>query len=270
MVREITLNNNKQIPVLGSGTNTFGKENGDYMGAINNDTTELNDAIQAGYRYFDTAISYRNEAVVGKAVAESGIAREEFYLVSKLPGSPEYTKDEATIDAAVQSSLDALQTDYIDLYLIHHPWDNDEEMVATWKVLEKHVENGTLLSIGVSNFSKEQLRLIIDHAKIKPVVNQVESHPGNWNHEIIEFGREQGVYAQAWGPLSRIDDAARERLSAIGDKYGKTWAQVVLNFQVDRDVIVIPKSHNAERQQQNLDIFDFELTQAEKDEIYAL
>lgn len=269
-MKMITLNNNKQIPIIGSGTNTYGKEGNDYSGEITNDTTELQSAIVGGYRHFDTAISYRNEAVIGKAVAESGLPREEFFLTSKLPGEPEYIKDEATIDAAVQNSLKALQTEYIDLYLIHHPWDKDEEMVATWKVLEKHVEEGTIKSIGVSNFSKEQLKLILDNGTIKPTVNQVQSHPGNWNHEIIEFGREHDVYAQAWGPLSRVNEVDRDRLKAIGQKYDKTWAQVVLNFQINRDVIVIPKSHNADRQKLNIDVFDFELTQEDKKEIYNL
>ena len=266
----ITLNNNKQIPIIGSGTNTFGKVNNDYSADINFDTTELQSAITNGYRHFDTAISYRNEAVIGKAITESDVPREEFFITSKLPGKPEYTKDEATIDEAVKNSLEAFQTDYIDLYLIHHPWDNDEEMVATWKVLEKHAKAGILKSIGVSNFSKDQLQLILDNATIKPTVNQIKSHPGEWNHDVIEFGREHEVFAEAWSPLSGVSDANRERLNAIGEKYGKSWAQVVLNFQIDREVIVIPKSHNFDRQKSNLEVFDFELTEEEKQEIYNL
>ncbi|XJS10426.1 aldo/keto reductase family protein [Aerococcaceae bacterium WGS1372] len=267
-MKYIKLDNGVSIPIIGSGTNTYGKENNDYRGEINNDVTELKSAIRAGYRYFDTAVSYRNEGVVGKAWSESGIAREEFFLASKIPNGSEYVKDKATVDATVQASLEALRTDYIDLYLIHHPWDDYKQMVATWKALENHVENGNIRAIGVSNFSMEQLQLILEHGKMKPVVNQVQSHPGDWNHEIIEFGRKHSIYAQAWGPLSRVSEENRELLSRIGDKYGKTWAQVILNFQIDRDVIVIPKSHNADRQKENLDILDFQLTDDEKEILY--
>lgn len=267
-MKYIKFNNGMSSPIIGSGTNTYGKANNEYRGEITNDTTELKSAISAGYRYFDTAVSYRNEGVVGKAWSESGIAREEFFLVSKIPNDAQYIQDEAAVDATVQASLEALRTDYIDMYLIHHPWDNHDQMVATWKTLEKHVEQGRIRSIGVSNFSKEQLQLILDNGSIKPVVNQVQSHPGDWNHEIIEFGRQHDIYAQAWGPLSRVSDENREIIGRIGEKYGKSWAQVVLNFQIDRDVIVIPKSHNAERQKENLDIFDFQLTEEEKDILY--
>lgn len=269
-MKNITLNNGLEIPIIGSGTNTYGKADNDYFGEYTGDTTEIASAIAAGYRHFDTAISYRNEGAIGKGWRESGLSREEFFLTSKIPGEPEYMKDEASIDAAVASSLKALDTDYIDLYLVHHPWDNDEEMVAAWKVLEKHVANGNIKSIGVSNFSKEQLQLLFDQGSIKPVVNQVKSHPGNWNHEIIEFGHANGVYAEAWGPLSRVEECVRLEIGQIGEKYGKTWAQVALNFQVDREVIVIPKSHNAVRQQENLNIFDFELTDEDKAKLYAI
>lgn len=267
-MKNIKLNNGVEIPIVGSGTNTFGKVNRDYMGQINNDTTELKSAISAGYRHFDTAVSYRNEAVVGKAWSESGINREEFFLTSKIPGEADYIKNQAAVDETVKASLEALRTDYIDLYLVHHPWDDNEQMVAAWKALEKHVENGNIRALGVSNFSQEQLQLILDNATTKPTVNQVQSHPGNWNHEIIEFGREHGVYAEAWGPLSRVSEENREMIGKIGEKYGKSWAQVVLNFQIDRDVIVIPKSHNADRQKDNLDIFDFQLTDEEKEILY--
>lgn len=269
-MKTVKLNNGQLMPILGMGTNTFGKVDNNYQGDINMDTKELESAIDAGYRMLDTAISYRNEVVVGKAVTESVVDRSEFFLVSKLPGRPEYVKDEATIDAAVEASLEGLQTDYIDLYLIHHPWDNLDEILATWKVLEKHVENGHLKSIGVSNFNEEQLTYLIEHATIRPAVNQVESHPGLWNDEIIAFGKEHGIYSMSWGPLSRFDDSVREKLEPLANKYHKTWAQILLNYQIDRDVIVIPKSHDAERQKQNIDVFDFELTQEEKDFIQTL
>ncbi|UUX33906.1 aldo/keto reductase family protein [Fundicoccus culcitae] len=263
-MKTIKLNSGYLMPVLGTGTNTFGKEGNRYDGKINMDTTELASSIEVGYRMIDTAISYRNEAVVGKAVKESGIDRSEFFLVSKIPGQPAYMKDEASIDAAVMASLEALQTDYIDLYLIHHPWDNLAEMLAAWKVLEKHAEAGRINSIGVSNFNEEQLAYLLDKGTIPPAVNQVESHPGKWNDAIIAFGMEQGVFATSWGPLSRFDDSIKAKLEPIANKYHKTWAQVLLQYQIDRDVMVIPKSHDAKRQAQNFDVFDFTLTEDEK------
>lgn len=266
----ITLTQGTQMPLVGTGTNTYGKVNNEYRGDINNDTTELESAITAGYRHIDTAISYRNESVVGLAVEENQLPRSEFYLVSKLPNGEEYTADREAVIKGVQQSLDALRTDYIDLYLIHHPWDDFEAMVKVWKVLEEQVDKGIIKEIGVSNFDKALLDNILDNARIKPAVNQIQSHPGEWNHDIIKYSQSHDVVPVAWGPLSRIDEAAKQKLSEIGEQYGKTWAQVLLNYQVNRGVAVIPKSHNAERQAQNIDIFDFNLTDEEAQVIYDL
>ncbi|MBP1039625.1 aldo/keto reductase [Vagococcus sp. BWB3-3] len=269
-MKTFKLNTGIEIPVIGSGTNTYGKENHDYLAAINNDTTEIRSAINAGYRHFDTAISYRNEAVVAKGIAESGLDRSDFFLTSKLPGEPAYTADEAVVRKGVEQSLKALNTTYIDLYLIHHPWDSLAEMLATWKVLEDHVDKGVLKAIGVSNFNQEQLGHLLTHARIKPAVNQIESHPGKWNDAIIDYSLKEGVIPEAWGPLSRVNDQAKESLTTIGNDYGKTWAQVILRYQVARGVIVIPKSHDKHRQELNLAIFDFNLTDDQQKIIAAL
>lgn len=269
-MKTIKLNTGIEIPVIGSGTNTYGKENHDYMATINNDTTEILSAIDAGYRHFDTAISYRNEAVVAKGIAESGLDRSDFFITSKLPGEPTYTADEAAVRKGVEQSLKALNTTYIDLYLIHHPWENLEEIVATWKVLEDYVDKGVLKAIGVSNFNEEQLRHLLNDARIKPAVNQIESHPGKWNDSIINYALKEGVVPEAWGPLSRVNDQAKETLTTIGNDYGKTWAQVILRYQLDRGVIVIPKSHDHHRQELNLALFDFALTDEQNVIIAAL
>lgn len=269
-MRTIELNTGIQIPVIGSGTNTFGKENKAYQGAINGDTTELAAAIKAGYRHFDTAISYRNEAVVGKAIKESGLDRSEFFITSKIPGTPEYTKDAAAVKSAVESSVSALQTETIDLYLIHHPWDNLEEIAAVWAVLETYVDRGIIKAIGVSNFQEKELAYLLDNSRIKPAVNQVESHPGKWNDGIIGYSLAHHVVPEAWGPLSRISDNAKEQLAAIGAHHQKSWSQVVLRYQIERGVVVIPKSHAVEHQAANLALFDFSLTEEEKDIIKGL
>lgn len=266
----LTLNTGIQIPVIGSGTNTFGKVSSQYDGDINDDTTELLAAIDAGYRHFDTAISYRNERVVGLAMKKSGLPRESFFITSKIPGKPDYTSCEKDVLDAVHQTLDALDTPYVDLYLIHHPWENLEEMVLVWKVLERFVDEGKIKALGVSNFNEKQLNYLVQAVRIKPAVNQVESNPGNWNHEIIEYSLKNQIYPEAWGPLKKVSDEAKEVLSDIGKHYNKSWAQVLLRYQIERNVIVIPKSHHVERQKENLALFDFSLTNEERATIGAL
>lgn len=266
----VQLNTGINIPIVGTGTNTYGKVDRDYNGEINGDTTELESAIAQGYRHIDTAISYRNESVVGDAVKKSGIPREQFFITSKLPGTPEYTQDVEAVERGIQESLDALQTDYIDLYLIHHPWDNLEEMVSVWQVFEEYVDKGILKAIGVSNFDQDQLQYMLDNARIAPAVNQIKSNPGNWNHELVKFSLANEVIPEAWGPLSSVSETAQETLTEIGERYGKTWAQIILRYQIERGVIVIPKSHDSERQRLNLDVFDFELSADDRKTISAL
>jgi len=269
----IRLNTDVKMPIVGSGTNTYGKEDNKYNGEITGDTTELKSAIEAGYRHFDTAISYRNESVVGKSVKESGLDREGFFLTSKIPTKPEkkeFRENEETVRRNLDSSLEKLGTDYIDLYLIHDPWEDLEEVAEVWNILEEYLDQGKFKAIGVSNFNEEQLGYLLEHSRIKPAVNQVVSHPGKWNHDIINFSKEQGVVPEAWGPLSGVAEEAKTTLQEIGDKYGKSWAQVILRYQIQRGVVVIPKSHNAERQKENLDVFDFELTEEEQHMIEKL
>lgn len=266
----IRLNTGIEIPVVGSGTNTFGKANNQYMGEINFDTTELKDAIALGYRHFDTAVGYRNEAVVGRAIKESGIGREEFFITSKIPGTEDYYADDEAVAAGVEGSLKALDTPYIDLYLIHHPWEDLEGILRVWRVLEKYVQAGKLKAIGVSNFGQRELDYLAEHAKLQPAVNQIESHPGLWNAPLIADCHKRGIVPVAWGPLTRVSKEAKEALEAIGARHAKTWAQVILRYQIEQGVVVIPKSHNRLRQAQNLELFDFELTQEERQAIAAM
>ncbi len=266
----IKLNNNIHIPVIGTGTNTFGKENKDYMGVINHNTTELLDALSAGYTLIDTAIAYRNESVVALGIKQSGVDRSKLFITSKIPADEVYTKDEESIKIAVESSLKALDTEYIDLYLLHRPLEKNEDNVRVWKELEKYVKKGVLKSIGVSNFKVDQLAYLLEHCEIKPTVNQIESHPGLWNDEIIEYCLKNDIIPEAWSPLKRIPEPSMEVLKTLGLKYNKTWAQIVLRYQIERNVIVIPKSHNKERQIENLNIFDFSLSDEDKQLIKTL
>lgn len=269
-MKSIELNNKVIIPMIGIGTNTFGKVNQDYMGEINNNTTELIDALNAGYTLIDTAISYRNERVVALGIKQSGMDRSKLFITSKIPADLEYTKDEESITRAVESSLKALDTDVIDLYLLHRPLENNEDNVRVWKVLESLVKKGSLRSIGVSNFKVDQLAYLLEHCEIKPTVNQIESHPGCWNDEIIDYCQAKDIVVEAWSPLKRIPDASLETLKQLGLKYNKSWAQIVLRYQIERNVIVIPKSHNKERQIENINIFDFSLSEEDRQLIKTL
>lgn len=263
-MKKYTLNDGHHMLAIGSGTNTFGKENRSYMGEINFDTTEIEEAIKAGYRRFDTAISYRNEAVLALGIKRSQMKRSELFITSKLPGRPEYIRDRKSVEAGIASSLKSLETDYIDLYLIHHPWDNLDEMLQVWRVFEEYHDKGILKSIGVSNFNEEQLQFFVENARIKPAVNQIESNPSLWNDALIEFTKNLNVLPEVWGPFHGMTDAQKETLSTIGEKHGKSWAQVLLRYQLDRDVAMIPKSHHTERQALNLQVFDFSLTQEDR------
>ena len=269
-MKTLELNNKVIIPIIGTGTNTFGKANNDYMGEINHNTTELIDALNAGYTLIDTAISYRNESVVALGIKQSGVDRSKLFITSKIPADEVYTKDEESIKNAVESSLKALDTEYIDLYLLHRPLEKNEDNVRVWKELEKYVKKGVLKSIGVSNFKVDQLAYLLEHCEIKPTVNQIESHPGLWNDEIIEYCLKNDIIPEAWSPLKHIPEASMEVLKTLGLKYNKTWAQIVLRYQIERNVIVIPKSHNKERQIENLNIFDFSFTEEDKKFIKTL
>lgn len=268
-MNKIKLNNGIEIPLIGIGTNTFGKEGNLYHGEINFDIKELEYAITNGYRLIDTAISYRNEAVIGKAITNANIPRKDFIITTKIPGGKGYLSNDE-IDKAINDSLKNLNTNYIDIVLMHHPWDNNLEMIKVYNYLETYVNKGIIKSLGVSNFNEEQLSLIIENSKIKPSLNQIASYPGNFQHKLINFSQKNSVAVQAWSPLNRTSDEAKDILNKIGEKYNKTWAQVLLNYQVSRDVIVLPKSHRFEGQKENFDIFDFKLTKEEKEIVSKL
>ncbi|OIK11790.1 aldo/keto reductase [Bacillus sp. MUM 13] len=268
-MKNLKLNNDVEIPIVGSGANTYGKEGNQYSGALRGDTQEIDWAIESGYRHFDIAQVYNNEEVLGTGLQKSSLPREDFFITTKLNtyggfGGADW------VHAEIEKSLEKLQTDYIDLFLIHFPWDNNDEILETWNILEDYYNRGVFRTIGVSNFEKEHLDLILENGKIKPAVNQIESHIGKWNEELIAYNKGNDIATVAWSPLGGIDENAKKVLGEIGNQYGKTYAQVVLRYQIERDVIVIPKSHNKDRQAQSLDIFDFELTANDRKRIASL
>lgn len=222
-------------------------------------------ALEAGYRSIDTAAGYANEAAVGRAIAASGIPREELFVTSKMwvqqPG-----QDPA---AAIASSLDKLGLDHLDLYLIHQPYG---DVFAQWRAMEAAHADGRLRSIGVSNFHPDRLLDLILHSDVVPAVNQIECHPFFQRADDQRFHDSHGVVTESWGPLAegRGGLFTDPVLSAIGYAHGKTVAQVVLRWLVQRGVVVIPKSVRSERMAENLDVFDFALTADEMRRIEAL
>ncbi|SDK44776.1 aldo/keto reductase family protein [Lacicoccus qingdaonensis] len=268
-MKNIKLNDHVEIEIVGSGTNTYGKEGNEFKGALRGDTEEIDWAIDNGYRHFDSAQLYNNEEVVGDGLAKSSVPREEFFITTKLNTMEGYHGADWA-HAEIEKSLEKLQTDYFDTFLIHFPWDDNDEIIEAWSILEDYYDRGVFKSIGVSNFEKEHLDLILEHGKVKPVVNQIKSNVGNWNDELIDYNKKNDIATIAWGPLGGLEGDAEKVLDEIGGKYGKTPAQVVLRYQIERDVIVIPKSHNKDRQAQSLDIFDFELTEEDRKRINAL
>lgn len=268
-MKHIKLNDEVEIPIIGSGTNTFGKEDNKYSGALRGDTEEVDWAIENGYRHFDSAQLYNNEEVVGEGLAKSSVPREDFFITTKLNTMDGY-KGADWAHAEIEKSLEKLQTDYFDSFLIHFPSDNHDEIVEAWGILEDYYERGVFKSIGVSNFEQEHIDLILDRGKVRPVVNQIKSSPGKWNDELIGHNHQNGIATVAWGPLGGIEGEAKQVLEEIGAQYRKTAAQIVLRYQIEREVVVIPKSHNKDRQAQSLDIFDFELTAEDHERISVL
>ncbi|WP_249417102.1 aldo/keto reductase [Streptomyces sp. TS71-3] len=225
-------------------------------------------ALEAGYRSIDTAAAYGNERGTGRAIAESGVPREELFVTTKL-ANPDHGYDSTL--RAFDASLERLGLDYVDLYLIHWPLPSRDKYVDTYKAFEKLHAEGRAKSIGVSNFLPEHLQRLLDETSVIPVVNQIELHPQFQQQESREFHAEQGISTEAWSPLGQgkglLDLPA---LATIGQKHGRTPAQVVLRWHVQVGNIVIPKSVTPSRIRENIDVFSFELDTEDMAAISAL
>jgi 2,5-diketo-D-gluconate reductase A len=245
----LTLNTGDQIPQLGLG-----------VFKVDDDECErvVLDALELGYRHIDTAMIYRNEAAVGRAIAKSGIARDELFVTTKL-----WNIDQGTdsTENALTTSLELLGLDYVDLYLIHWPAPLRERYVETWLLLEGMVAAGHTRAIGVSNFEPGHLEKILEAGSTIPAVNQVELHPAFQQRKARAFGDDKGILTEAWGPLGqgKYELAELPGLNEIAAKTGKTIQQVVLRWHLQEGVIVFPKSVRKERLAENLDVFDFVL-----------
>lgn len=253
----VTLANGVKMPQLGYGVYQVTKEECERC---------VLDALDVGYRAIDTAQSYFNEAEVGEAIAESGIDRKEIFLTTKV-WIEHYGYEQAK--ESVLQSMEKLKTDYIDLVLLHQPF---ADYYGAYRALEDLYEEGKLRAIGVSNFYPDRLVDIASFARIKPMVNQIETHPLNQQIEAHEWLKKYGVIHEAWAPFGegRGNMFTNPVLQKLGDKYNKTVAQVILRWQLQRGIVVIPKSTHKERMAQNLDLFDFTLTNEDMQAIAAL
>ena len=257
-MQSVKLNNGVQMPILGFGVFQITDEE--------ECEQVVYDAIQTGYRLIDTAASYLNEEAVGRGIKRSGVSREELFITTKL--WVQDTGYEAT-KKAFENSLKRLQLDYLDLYLIHQPYG---DVHGSWRAMEDLYREGKVRAIGVSNFQEDRLMDIIVHNEITPAVNQIETHPFHQQIESTAFMKENNVQAEAWGPFAegKNDMFHNETLASIGEKYNKSVAQVVLRWLTQRDIVTIPKTVRKERMEENLNIFDFELSEEDMNKIVTL
>ncbi len=249
-MKNFTLSNGITIPVVGYGS---------YLSTAKSGKDVIKDALDAGYRYIDTARMYKNEAEIGEALSEYPIKREELFICSKV--WPTELSREGVMNS-FEGSLNDLKTGYLDMYLIHWPKYAKEDpkwldkVLEAWNVMEELYEQGKIKAIGVSNFLPHHLRPMLAKVKVKPMVDQLELHVGYMQEYTLAYLAKEGILPQAWSPLGRARLIADQRVQAIADKYGKSTAQVLLKFLVQRGIPVIPKASSIERMKENLDIFD--------------
>ena len=257
-MEKVILNNGIEMPILGFGVFQI-PDQAECEQAVC-------DAIEAGYRLIDTAASYKNEEAVGKAIKRSSIPREELFITTKL-----WTQDTGyeKTKAAFMRSLEKLQLDYLDLFLIHQPYG---DIYGSWRAMEELYHEGKVKAIGVCNFGMDRLIDLIIHNEIIPAINQVETHPFNQQIDSSKYMKEHGVQIESWAPFAegRNNMFQNEILVSLAEKHNKSVAQVVLRWLTQRGIVAIPKSVHKERIIENLNIFDFKLSDDDIDKITTL
>ena len=254
-----TLHNGVKMPWLGLGV--FKVKDGEEV------VNSIRTALELGYRSIDTAAIYGNEEGVGKAIAESGVPREELFITTKVWNADHGY--EATL-AAFDVSMEKLGLDYLDLYLIHWPLPSKGKFLETWKALEKLYKDGRIRAIGVSNFKVHHLEEIIADCEVIPMVNQVEYHPRFNQQELHGFCKKHGIQLEAWSPLMQGGLLDEPTLIEIAKEYNKSTAQIIIRWDMQTGVVTIPKSVKPHRIAENADVFDFEISQENMDKINAL
>ena len=253
----IELRNGVKMPQLGYGVYQVTKQECERC---------VLDALHAGYRLIDAAQSYFNEEEVGSAIKKSGVPREEIFLTTKV-WVEHYGYEQCK--ASIEESMRKLQVDYLDLLLLHQPFS---DTYGAWRALEEYYEAGKIRAIGISNFYPDRMIDMTLFNRIQPMINQIEIHPHHQQHESKTWHDKYGVQLEAWAPFGEGRGGMFEEpvLKEIGLKYGKTPAQVILRWHLQRGIIVIPKSTHRERMEENINVFDFELSQEDMDKIAAL
>ena len=254
----VTLNDENKIPLIGLG-----------VGELSDSETEqaVSAALEAGYRLIDTASAYGNEAAVGRAIAASGVPRDELFITTKL--ATEDQGFQASQDA-LTASIERLGVDYVDLYLIHWPGGDPGKYVDSWGGLMKRKEDGFTRSIGVSNFHAEDLSNVIELSFVTPAINQIELHPLLNQAELRAVNAEYGIVTEAYGPLGVGKLLENPTVASVAHAHGKTPAQALIRWSIQLGNVVIPRSANPERIKSNLDVFDFELSEDEMAALNAL
>lgn len=259
IMEKAKLNNGEQMPYVGLGVYRMDDSKASQEAIVH--------ALSVGYRHIDTAAYYQNEDIVGRAIKQSGIDREDLFVTTKV-----WNDDQRAdrVMEAFEDSLKKLDTDYIDLYLIH--WPVEDKIAQTWQVFEKLYKTGKVKAIGVSNFKEHHIEKLLKTATIKPAVNQIELHPYMSQTELVDYCKSKKIVVGAWSPLgaNKIDLLSNPVLTQIANKHAKSVAQVILRWDFQRGIVTIPKSSNPDRMVENISIFDFELTHEEMNLIFAL
>lgn len=256
-MKKAKFNNGNEIPALGFGTWEIWDEK------VAQDS--VRHAIETGYRHIDTAEAYENETGVGRGIKDSSINRKDLFLTTKLwvnHCSYKQAKE------ALYKSLERLDTDYVDLYIIH--WPIMETIAETWQALEELQKEGVTKNIGLSNFNPHHIDEVLKYAKVVPQVNQVECHPVFQQKDLRAYCKEKGIAVEAWAPLVKGSFFKNETVVELAKKYGKTPAQIILNFEIADGLIVFPKSVHKERIEENFQVFDFELDSGDLEKMWAL